>query len=192
MPLPKITLGLIVLFVMLFLYINADIVYGIYAEQVKTVMVAYFLLLAVVLASFGVGLPSMSLSIYEIKNFALMFILTSLVLVPLQFLQGLSAEVAITTALGFGLFHAFVKAFIEETIWADILKKRIGIHGSAITFGLFHLAVTYTALGVNFIAIGILVILRYIWDFVHDRYGVMGSTGSHFAYNAFVMGMKLI
>ena len=192
MPLPKITLGLIVLFMMLFLYINADIVYGIYAEQVKTVMVAYFLLLAVVLASFGVGLPSMSLSIYEIKNFALMFILTSLVLLPLQFLQGLSAEVAITTALGFGLFHAFVKAFIEETIWADILKKRIGRYGSAITFGLFHLAVTYTTGGVNFIAIGILMLLRFIWDFIYDRYGVMGSTGSHFAYNSFVMGMKLI
>jgi len=170
----------------------ANLIYGIYAEQVKTVMVAYFLLLAVVLASFGVGLPSMSLSLYEIKNFALMFILTSLVLIPLQFMQGLSAEVAVTTALGFGLFHAFVKAFIEETIWADILKKRIGRYGSAITFGLFHLAVTYTALGINFIAIGILMILRFIWDYVHDKYGIAGSTGSHFCYNLFAITGKTI
>ena len=120
-----------------------------------------------------------------------MFILTSIVLVPLTMLQGIGAEVAVTTALGFGLFHAFVKAFIEETVWADILKKRIGKLGSAITFGLFHLAVTFTVGGINFIAIAMLMILRFIWDSIHDRYGIMGSTGSHFAYNSFVMGMKL-
>lgn len=189
--LPKITLNLIILFVMLFLFINATFVYGVYAEQVKTTLIAYFILILMVSVATGSQLFA-PLTIMDLRNFAIMFILTTLVFVPLQFLRGLGAEVAVTSALGFGLLHGFVKAFIEEEVWADKLKKHIGPVGSALTFGLFHVSMTLVSGGVNYAAIVLLTALRFVWDKIYDRFGVMGSTGSHFAYNAAVMGMKIL
>lgn len=189
--LPKITLSLVMLFVMLFLFINAPLVYGVYAEPVKTTLIAYFILLIMV-TLFSRGELFAPLTFLDLRNFAVMFFVTTFVFIPLQFLSGLGAEVAVTTALGFGLLHGFIKAFIEEEVWADKLKKLIGPWGSAITFGIFHLSVTAISGGVNYIAILLLAGLRLVWDKVYDRFGVMGSTGSHFAYNAAVMGLKII
>lgn len=165
-------------------------IYGIYAEKIKTVLMFYLVLYVFIAVSLGKTMPSISLQ--SLKYFALMFILTSIILIPLTLIQQVSAEVVVTTAISFGFFHAFVKAFIEERIWGDGLKSRIGKPLNALTFGLFHLAVTFTTAGVNLIAIGVLMILRFVWDNIHDRYGVMGSTGSHFAYNAFVMGFEIL
>lgn len=197
MKVGKITIGILIVIMMLAIYINANVLYGVYAEKVKVVLTAYLLFYAVVIASFGRGLPSMNLDIMALRNFALMFVFTTLVLVPVGFLIGgatgavNTAEVTVVLASGFGMLH-FIKAFIEETVWADILKKRAGPWVSVVTFGLFHLAVTYSVGGINYGAIAVLMVLRYVWDMVYDRYGVMGSTGSHFAYNAMVMGMKIL
>ena len=188
----RLTVGILVTLIQLFLYINADWIYGPYADQARNVLLAYFILTTVVLASFAVKLPTLDVGEKGLYNFFVGFVLTSvfMLLIP-KALQARLASIETTAmALGFGLLHGFVKAYNEEIVFRGILPKALGggLYAdvlSNILFGLFHLAVT----GASLPAIFLLSILGMIWAFIRNRIGLMGSTGSHFAYNLGVMGV---
>jgi hypothetical protein len=130
-----------------------------------------------------------------------MFIATSLamLLIPKLITAGsIEASVAVQMAFGFGFLHAFVKAFNEEVIFRQILPIVAGLGDiiSNVLFGIFHIAVVISQLSllkmpVTFwtvaAPVGILVVLGFLWAKIRDRFGLMGATGSHFAYNLGVM-----
>ena len=102
-------------------------------------------------------------------------------------------QASIETALGFGALHAFVKAYIEESVFRDALPKAgLGDVISNVLFGMFHLAVLTTVGGLTYLQallpITVLIILGLVWAGVRNIYGIMGSTGSHFAWNLFAYG----
>ena len=197
MALPKIkfAVGIAILFTQLFLYINAEAVYGPYASMVRNVMLAYFVLLAVfspyvIKILMGIG-PK------DLPSFSIMFAMTAVIMLvvggSIVLITG-EVEKGITLALGFGFLHGFVKAFNEEVIFRGVLPMIMGgsvkasIYVdviSSVAFGVFHLAVT----GVNIYAMIFLSALGFVWAMVRNRFGIMGSTGSHFAYNLGVMGV---
>ncbi len=189
-PKIKFAVGLFVILVQLFLYVNADYIYGVYADMVRTVLVTYFFLLAlfspiVIQILSGIGLQ-------DIPNFSIGFILTAVVMlvVPAMFLVTGQLETGLSMALGFGFLHSMVKAFNEEIVFRGVLPKIMGgsIYAdiiSSVTFGVFHFAVT----GVNWMAMFLLMGLGFVWVLVRNRFGLMGSTGSHFAYNLGVLGV---
>jgi membrane protease YdiL (CAAX protease family) len=188
---PKIrfAVGLFILLAQLFLYINAEAIYGVYADLVRNVMLAYFILLAI-LSPFVIQIL-MKIGIDDIPSFSMVFILTALVMYLVPFITGITGEVerGLTLALGFGFLHGFVKAFNEEVIFRGVLPRMMGNkYGgiiSSVAFGFFHLAVT----GVNWLAMVFLSILGFVWYLIYQRYGIMGSTGSHFAYNLAALGV---
>lgn len=188
-PKIKLAVGIVILIAQLFLYINAEAIYGVYADTVRNIMLAYFMLLAM-FSPFVIPIL-LKLNLDDIPGFSIGFILTAIVMLIIPFAR-ITGEVekGITLALGFGFLHALVKAFNEEvlfravfprimgnTIWAGII--------SSILFGIFHLAVT----GVSIIAVIFLSCLGFVWYLVYKRFGLMGSTGSHFAYNLAVLGV---
>lgn len=197
---PKITLGVFILLTQLFLFINADYVYGPYAPAARTTLQIYFVLLGITMAAFAAGLPK--IPIESIVNFFLMFLLTSGAVLLLQpFLGGtLSSFENIRLALGFGFLHAFVKAFNEEVVFRFILPITAGLGDviSNIAFGFFHLAVivanlTAQGLAVSYasvlLPVGLLMLLGYLWAKMRDRFGLMGATGSHWAWNLGALGI---
>ena len=102
-------------------------------------------------------------------------------------------ESGLTLALGFGFLHAMVKAFNEELIFRDALPSIIGGKAkllyvdivSSVAFGAFHFAVS----GASLLVMAFLSVLGFIWSQVYRRFGLMGSTGSHFAYNLAALGV---
>jgi hypothetical protein len=117
-----------------------------------------------------------------------MFIITVLIMSPLGWIGGATAEVAVVVASGFGLLH-FFKAYIEEVVWAGTINKYMGVYYSSVTFMLFHVTVKVLSASMNFLPILILGGLRFLWDYMAKRYGIMGSTGSHFGYNTIISGL---
>jgi hypothetical protein len=192
MKFPRIALGFVMILVGLFMYVNAPVLFGQYVEVVRLVLQVYLILYAVVLATVGRGLPTINVDVYALRNFAVMFIVTVLIMSPFAYFLGATTTVQATLVLatGFGLLQ-FFKVFIEETIWGDIIKKYMGKYFSIVTFGLFHVSVDFIGGTIQWASIAVLMVLRYIWDYIHDRYGTFGSIGSHFGYNAIIMGMKV-
>lgn len=195
MPRIKFAVGLAVILIQIWLYINADAIYGPYAGMVRNTMLAYFLLIAVF--SPFVMKSLLRLGPQDLPNFTIMFILTSAVLMIVPAVTHLvtgEIEQGLTLALGFGFLHSFVKAFNEELIFRDVLPSIMG-NGmvasiyvdivSSLAFGVFHLAVT----NVNILAMLFLSALGFVWSQVYKRFGLMGSTGSHIAYNLAVLGV---
>jgi len=191
----RFAVGIFILLAQLFLFINAEAIYGPYAGIVKDVMLAYFMLLGI-LSPFVIQVL-LRIGLQDIPAFSLLFIATSVIMLILPTIKGVTGEVekGITLALGFGLLHGIVKAFNEEVIFRGVLPKLMGDRGkginyiagiaSSLAFGIFHLAVT----GVNWLAMIFLSCLGFIWYLIYKRYGIMGSTGSHFAYNLAALGV---
>lgn len=195
LPRIKFAVGIGILFAQLFLYINASAIYGPYAETVRNVMLAYFILLAI-LSPFVIPIL-MKIGLQDVPAFSIGFVLTTIVMLVVPIVTGLTGEIesGLTLALGFGFLHSFVKAFNEEIIFRGVLPKVMGGSTTAgvvssILFGVFHFAVT----GGSIFAIAFLSVLGFIWWLVYKRFGLFGSTGSHFAYNLAALGVlsKLI
>ena len=192
LPLGRLTIGAVLVILMAFLYSQADLVYGIYADQVRFVLSVYFFMFLLVMSGFGARMPLLSADLSQLSGFAIGFVLTAipmLVIVKLPVFGGvIQAQVTpdmLVTAAGFGLLHGFVKAFIEEAVFRDILQSRLGMVISNVLFGLFHFAV----LGANIMGMIFLTVLGFGWSLMKERFGLMGSVGSHFAYNLGVMGI---
>jgi len=189
-PRIKFAVGIAIILLQLWLYINADYVYGPYAGIVKNVMLAYFILLAL-LSPFVIKIL-MDIGPKDIPNFSIGFITTAIVMFAIGSITLITGEVegGLALALGFGLLHSFVKAFNEEVIFRGVLPKIMG-GGlwpdiiSSVLFGLFHVAVT----GAAWYAIIFLSVLGFVWAMMRNYIGIMGTTGSHFAYNLAALGV---
>jgi len=189
-PRIKFAVGIAIILLQLWLYINADYVYGPYASIVKNVMLAYFILLAL-LSPFVIQIL-MDIGFQDVPNFSIGFVITAIVMFAIGSITVITGEIegGLTLVLGFGLLHSFVKAFNEEVIFRGVLPKLIGGTMvadvvSSIVFGVFHVAVT----GASWYAIIFLSILGFIWSQMRRYIGVMGTTGSHFAYNLSALGV---
>jgi len=187
----KIAFGIIIILIQLWLYINADYVYGAYSSTVRNVMLAYFILLAI-LSPFVIKIL-LGIGIQDVPNFSIGFVITALIMFAIggavTLLTG-EVEKGLTLALGFGLLHSLVKAFNEEVIFRGVLPSIFGksLYSdilSSVLFGVFHVAVTNASLA----GIVFLIGLGFIWSQVRNHLGLMGSTGSHFAYNLAALGV---
>ncbi len=196
----KLTLGILLLMSMLFVYLASDWIYGPYAPTVKNVMVVYFILFALVMSGLKSGMPLLDTSPVALASFAVGFAATAIVLVfiPLNGVAGEITATAVKMAIGFGILHGFIKAYIEEAVFRGILMKRIGTVLSNIFFGIFHIGViilglTAMGLAVTFASVGlpvlILVMLGFAWSFIAQRWGLMASVGSHLSYNLAAFGV---
>jgi hypothetical protein len=196
--------GIIILLIQLFLLIAADYIYGQYAEVVRSILIVYFFMFVLTRVTLG-GRPSTLSPKESWSSFLIMFVFTSVILLVgsiafLNFQSSANLTEAIpaavgATALGFGALHAFVKAYIEEDVFRNALPIHAGLGDiiSNILFGVFHFAVLVNVRGLGMIQaifpIVILVILGLIWSRVRNGFGIMGSTGSHFAWNLFAFGV---
>jgi len=187
------SIGVIIVIVTLFMWVNTDVLFGPYAEQAKNVLLVYILMLTFTLAALGVRLPTIQTNLVGLVNFLIGFGITLAILLPLRFFAVFASSFEIITAVSFGFLYAFIKAFIEEVVFRDLLPLKAGLGDkiSSVLFGLFHFSMLW-ALGASLqVMIGgfiLLSLLGYVWSQVRNYLGLMGSTGSHFAYNAIVLG----
>lgn len=221
-PFKRVSVGTLVLLVQLFLWISADAVYGAFAEAVREVMLIYFIMFA--LGWVGQKIRPLQFSTgtgrETFTNFLFIFVITAAILLPLTatgIVSGVLLRVtsgqffftagAITiTGLGFGALLAFVKAWIEESIFRDLLPRiGFGDIASNILFGVFHLSIliTFTIPGLitqgvlvdlganNFIhalaPVLVLTTLGFVWARVRNGWGIAGATASHTVWNLFSM-----
>jgi len=109
--------------------------------------------------------------------------------------------------MGFGLLYAFVMAFDEEAVFRYLLPKVAGLGDivSNIFFGLFHFFVLYAETSIlldagkiteimqwSIITFDVITLvgLGFVWAWMRDHAGgIIGSTGSHFAYNCAKYGV---
>jgi len=199
---PKgLTIGLVVLIIQLFLWVNVTWIFGAYAPAVERTLLLYLLMQALTLAVYGGTLGTDKPS-EGILQFIIGFSVTSMIMLPLVFIApGVTAFLAsfevVVAVVGFGMLYAFVKAYVEELVFRDILPLRAGLGdiASSILFGGFHASALMLAIPPKtgfeiFIGFALLATLGYIWaKVVRDRIGIMGATGSHTAYNLFVLGV---
>lgn len=212
------SVGIIIMIMMLFLWINADWVYGPYSGVVRTTMTIYFF--AFLLGYTFVNKTPKSLAGDEsFWNFIIGFGGTSAVLIGITALIGsFSVRAALSepfiatitiAGIGFGLLHAFIKAYIEEDIFRWVLPKLAGLGDviSNILFGIFHFSIlvsmtipamitagTLTDMGMlnwtyALLPVGVLVGLGMVWSQVRNVFGITGSTGSHTAWNMWQLGV---
>jgi len=189
------TVGVVIILITLFMWVNAPALFGSMAEQAKNVMGLYLVMLAVILAAFQIKMPTLNYDITSLIYFVIGFGVTVFVMliIPVNF-KAMLASFELITAVSLGFLYAFVKAFIEEVIFRDILPLKVGIGdvASSILFGVFHFAMLWSlgaTLPVMIAGMITLSLLGYIWSQVRQRLTLMGAVGSHFGYNMVVLGV---
>jgi len=193
---PNTIVGILILVITAYLFTQADFIYGVYAEQVRSVIMIYAGLLAIM--SPFILKDVLSIGVYDLSNFALGFLITAAAVLAVPFIGTFlipgQIQEGLVLALGFGFLHSFIKAFFEELIFRGGLPRilrRVTVNPlypdiiSSVLFGIFHWGVT----GVGIPEALILMVLGFGWAKVRDLFGIMGATGSHFAYNLAVMGV---
>jgi membrane protease YdiL (CAAX protease family) len=193
------SLGIVVLLIWLFLYTQADLIYGPYAAEQKEAMVLYFLLFLIPAAMYMKGLPGKDEGLKSLLPFVMTMIVTIVIAIPLRWLVMMASLEYVTLFIGFGLLYAFVKAYIEEVVFRYYLPQVVGLGDiiSSVLFGLFHLSVAYlTGIAAPMTAILGLMVMGYIWSMVRRMFqsqgigaGLAASTGSHFGYNLIALGL---
>lgn len=209
--------GVIIMLAILFMWISAESIYGQYAEMVRNTMMIYFFMFLITYVF--ANQPPKSLLSEKLSNFLIGFFGTGAILLLVSWIIGGLAPAAFLsepliatitiTGIGFGVLHAFVKAYIEESVFRWALPKLFGLGDilANIAFGLFHLSILLMITIPNMIAAGnladigamnytyaiypvfILIMLGLIWSQVRNHLGIMGSTGSHTAWNMFALGI---
>ena len=204
----RVTIGVIILIVHLFLLTNASWLFGSFAAQAVAELTTYMLFTVFAMAAFAAPMPLIGNKVEGFYSFIFSFIATLVVayyfIVPMLSVSGTLATViaslgSIQAVLAFGLLFAFVKAFDEEVVFRHILQKvaGLGIYIQAIMFGLFHTAMlfatVYLVSGMAGViaSMGLLTILGIIWGFMSasGKNGLMLALGSHFAWNLTVLGL---
>jgi hypothetical protein len=199
----KLSSGLLVFIAMIFVWISADWVFGGQATVARTIMLIYFLMFLVVRTALNTKPSAMNVREVGLFNFVLVFAGSALILIIAQgllpFMGSISGvmEIAVASvsigALGFGILHGFIKAYIEEDVFRDALPNAgLGDLVSNVLFGLFHLSIFFTVYGFTLIQAGAgavtLFILGIAWSQIRNNFGILGSTASHLAWNMFAMG----
>ncbi len=210
----KISAGVVLFIAQVFVWISADLFFGAFAETARQIILIYFILWLMVRVSTGTRPAAMEVKHGGFQNFIALFLVTAVFFLVLMMVApafGTSAEIAIASisvaGFGYGMLHGFIKAYIEEDLFRDAIPKAgLGTIISNILFALFHLSILVMFTIPSWVAEGILpslgaanwqyaispvimlFILGLIWSQVRKNYGVLGSTGSHFAYNLFALG----
>jgi hypothetical protein len=193
------SLGIVVLLIWLFLYTQADLIYGQYADLVRQEFTVYFFLFLITATVLFRGMPGRKEGAQSLIPFVIAFVVTLAVAIPMrQFAMQASLEY-VTLILGFGLLHGFVKAFIEEIVFRYYLPMVAGLGDilSSVIFGLFHTTVALmSGVATPITAIIGLMVMGYVWSLVRRLFqnqgigaGIAASTGSHFGYNIVVLGL---
>lgn len=217
----NISFGLVIILIQLFLYINADVAFGaVNGPVAQQIILVYILMITFVMAALRQGLPGLNEGSKGLSLFALFFFITygiSLLVVgggvlptgTVAAVSGLETAGGIGLALSYGLLHGFVKAYIEESVFRDLLALKAHMGGalSSLFFGVFHASLAsrnanaLIAKGLLTQAMfwpyviqvfALLAALGYIWFLIRQRTGsLLASTGSHFAWNAVILGVRL-
>lgn len=192
---PFLSIALIVIIITVFLLFNAPLAFGAQADLAKDILLFYMIALAIFTAVFDVKIAAVSLHPSFLIFFIAGFIVTAIILSTIRTAQPFAASTQLIQALSFGFLYAFVIAFYEEIIFRDLLPLRLGL-GDAVAqplFGIFHASAISSRLGFDIVQIivvaGFLTLLGFIWASVRNKVTILGSTGSHFAYNLFAQGI---
>ena len=188
----KMGLGVIIVLITLYMYVQASFVFGEFAEIAKGIMLTYIVLGITVLTITGARLRIFSASPAEFIWFTAGMIITFILVSILPKSIGTATLASFELqGIGFGFLWAFVKSFWEEVIFRGALVNiSTGIFaplaiGSNLLFGAFHFGI----MGVTFWGVIILVVLGIAWTFMARRWGLMSAVGSHFGYNMWALGL---
>lgn len=200
----KISLGVVIVLVLLWFYIKANLLFpantGLWKEKILTYML---------MATFVFGWNSLNQKtekalfktsfLKRFPVFIVAFILTLIILFTFGIiLKGGSLpsikEALSNVSVGVLLFHALVVAFIEQLVFFGWLKGELissGIKKSLAvvmvigTFAFFHYA-----LNGEWLTLLLYVPLGYIFNYVAEKYSPqshLADSGAHFGYNVFAM-----
>ena len=187
-----------IVFIMLaVLLLGSEAIYGELSGRMTTVLLIYILLLVMSRTEMPKKEHQSKTIFQSIPAFLIMFFITLFVMIGIQPFAGeLIAASTLEAGLGFvavfGFMHAFVKSYIEEEVFRSRLSVMIGELGQAIAFGAFHFFILVMVFGFSpmlIAAMAWLAVLGLLWGKIENRFGVEGSTGSHFAYNLAAFGM---
>jgi len=180
------------------LYLMADLAWPDFAMEARSVLLIYivmFLLTDALLRDKEIKQPG------NLGGFLMGFLLTAVVLLAVSlgvpWLRELITYVispAGVIMLPFGITFALAAAYLEERMFRGSWPAAIGDVGSAILFGVFHIAVLITVGGLAFPIIPVLTLigLGLFWAKMRSMGGIMMSSGSHFAYNLWAVGILLL
>lgn len=196
------SIGVVVVLIWLFLFTQAELIYGQWAIQVREIFTLYIVMFLIFASAYRKGMPGRNEGLKSMIPFGIMAVLTLVIAIPFSWVVTSASMEFVTIALGFGLLHSFVKAYIEELVFRYYLPLVVGLGDvlSSILFGLFHLSVTYmTGNPAPVQTILLLMGLGYFWSLVRRLFqsqgigaGIAASTGSHFAWNLVALGLIVI
>lgn len=194
------TIGIVILIAQIWLLVSADALFP--GMEIWKIMMVYLVMQALVIASLDLTIPTLSTGVLGLTHFFIGFGITALIvmLIP-QGLTGSLEVLSIDWTLGVtivmftvGILYAFIKAFVEETVFRFALERKAGLTRLtvAVLFGLFHgavlsiggAAITSILFGMFFLAV-----LGYVWSLFYDHFGILGATGSHLAWNISALGL---
>lgn len=188
-----ISIGLVIIMIQLLLLLWSDFIFGAQSSMIRNVLVVYFLMEVLVLASYGLTMPGIKAGLSEVIFFLIFFGLTAAIVIFIP--KGImGAFDIISTGFTLGLIgYVFVKAFIEEIVFRQVLGDRIGGVAQAGVFGVFHFAILWlrpaATLPTVLFGTFFLAMMGYLWFLIYKRFGILASTGSHVAWNLSAVGI---
>lgn len=185
----KIPLGLIVVILQTFLYVNAGAIFPEpYVQQARDIILLYMIMtFAFTIATNYVPVDVKRPFWEELSVFLVSFFLFGAVLKAVPLSQGehiFQVEQTLRVALPFMILFAFVVAYTEELIFRGVLPKFLGTVLSNALFALFH----WYAYAGNIYSILIAFVFGMVFSFVAQRFGLMGAVGMHTAWNLKILG----
>ena len=186
----KISLGLIVVIIQMFLYVNAGAIFPEqYVEQARNIILLYMVMtFAFTIVTNYIPSEVKRPFTEELLMFFVSFFLFAGVLsaIPISSSGAHMFQIneAVKIALPFMLLFAFVVAYTEELIFRGVLPKFLGVVLSNVLFGVFH----WYAYHGNIYSILIATMFGFIFSFVAEKFGLMGAVGMHTAWNLKILG----
>ena len=214
----KLNVGVAIVILWFALLLGADVMFGPYAEVATSILYIYFFMYLLMWVTVGTRPSTISVGSEGWVNFLIGMLGTGVILLVglLIFAPFLSSAALVIipaqigiAALGFGALHGFVKAYIEESVFRDALPIKAGLGDiiSNVLFAAFHGFILLGATIPTQVSAGKLVdlgaanwqyaiiplitlfVLGLGWAKIRNVWGIMGSTGSHFAWNLFALGI---
>lgn len=203
-----ISLGLVIIFIQIFLLTQADFLFPNNTDQMRTILIVYMSITGLVfsvntLTNRAVERPLFRVSFFKelITKFLPALIITGAILFGLAYITNpeslptISGAIAII-GIGAILLHVFVvsideelifRAFLVDELRANKFKKTFILWTQAIIFAFFHVALA----GGNFLLLIPYVPLGVILLLVRDKFSPqtnMANAGVHAGWNLFILG----
>jgi len=189
LPKKQFGIGIMVLMIQLFLFVNASAVYGEFASVAKDTLLVYILMLTSVVAITGTRQDIIKGGFNRSYNFFLLFFASSFLLVTIPWIGG---QFGLQNEAGIGviLIQVFAVAYTEEVVFRGILPNFLGDLTSNGFFAVFHWAVYGGSIGLVLFAF----VLGIIFAVIRYYFGIAGAIGAHAGWNLKALGVldKLI